>query len=578
MAQRPERPRHKPRSGPHPARPERPARAQPPSKPPAKPVPTSRPAAKPLQKDRKPSPPATPGQSVPLKRGVRLVHEDDAILVLDKPPGMAVALEPGQRKGKLTVLDLAIDHVREIGGRTRPKPVHWPDPESSGLVVFAKTDASAEALRGQWRTTSPTRIAVAMVKGRPRSGATGVGTVQSELSEDARGRVMLAASRVPSKRPARVRPAVTHYRVLATGPATSLLELRLETDHRDQARLHMRELGCPIMGDEIRRVDRPVRPPRFMLHLSEVGFTHPSSKQSVRYSSPPPPAWRAQVEGRDVDAGERPAPEGAKVTPDPSWEHVSGWYSQLVGGGKSSFHDSLIIPGVLRLLDLPPQARVLDVACGEGSLSRALAQAGIRSLGVDLAPSLIETAQAAAPPAASFVVGDARNLEPLKLGQFDGATCVMAVMNLDPIGPVFRGIADALVPGGRFVIVMLHPAFRAPGQTSWGWADGERGVEQYRRIDAYLSRRAASITMNPGGVAKGEPPVSTTTYHRSIGEYISALARSGFMIDALEEWASPRVSEPGPRAEEENRARREIPMFLALRAIKAEAQAAPPSA
>ncbi len=74
--------------------------------------------------------------------------------------------------------------------------------------------------------------------------------------------------------------------------------------------------------------------------------------------------------------------------------------------------------------------------------------------------------------------------------------------------------------------------------------------------------------MNPGEVAAGKPPVVTLTYHRPIEAYVQACARAGLLVDALEEWASTRHSEPGPRATEENRARREIPMFLALRAVK----------
>jgi hypothetical protein len=74
--------------------------------------------------------------------------------------------------------------------------------------------------------------------------------------------------------------------------------------------------------------------------------------------------------------------------------------------------------------------------------------------------------------------------------------------------------------------------------------------------------------MNPGAAAHGAAKVTTTTYHRPLQTYVRALAQAGFAIDALEEWASARQSQPGPRAQEEDRARREIPMFLAVRAIR----------
>jgi len=81
--------------------------------------------------------------------------------------------------------------------------------------------------------------------------------------------------------------------------------------------------------------------------------------------------------------------------------------------------------------------------------------------------------------------------------------------------------------------------------------------------------------MNPGRVASGQAPITTTTYHRPIGRYVESLARAGFAADAIEEWSSARASEPGPRADEENRARSEFPMFLAIRARRSADSAGP---
>ncbi len=74
--------------------------------------------------------------------------------------------------------------------------------------------------------------------------------------------------------------------------------------------------------------------------------------------------------------------------------------------------------------------------------------------------------------------------------------------------------------------------------------------------------------MNPGAVAKGAKPITTVTYHRPIEHYVRACAGAGLLVSAIEEWASQRASEPGPRAAEENRARREIPMFIAIKAVR----------
>jgi SAM-dependent methyltransferase len=185
-------------------------------------------------------------------------------------------------------------------------------------------------------------------------------------------------------------------------------------------------------------------------------------------------------------------------------------------------------------------------------------------------------------------VGDARDLarvagrvggEPGGFGPFDAATCIMALMNIDPPEPVLHGCSSLLAPGGVLVVVILHPAFRAPGQTSWAWEEAPNGSDrrretaknsarQYRRVDGYLSTGQAEIVMNPGHAAHGKRPVTTWTFHRPIQSYFKALAEAGFLVESLEEWPSLRRSEPGPRAAEENRARREIPMFLGLRAVK----------
>jgi hypothetical protein len=91
---------------------------------------------------------------------------------------------------------------------------------------------------------------------------------------------------------------------------------------------------------------------------------------------------------------------------------------------------------------------------------------------------------------------------------------------------------------------------------------------QFRRVDRYMTERASAIVMNPGKAAAGQKSVTTTTHHRPIGAYITALGAAGLLVDTMEEWTSRRSSEPGPRAEAENIARAEIPMFLALRARK----------
>lgn len=243
------------------------------------------------------------------------------------------------------------------------------------------------------------------------------------------------------------------------------------------------------------------------------------------------------------------------------WGGVAEWYDQLVGEEGSEFHREVIFPGVLKLLGLQPGQEVVDVACGQGVLCRLLHQRGFKPTGVDAAAELVKLARERSDPSIPYFVGDARQLNFLPAGRFHAATCILAIQNIDSLPPVFEGVQRALVPGGRFVLVMMHPCFRGPKHTSWGW---EEQKVQYRRVDRYLLSRKEPIFTHPGK----KTGQYTWSFHRPIQMYVRALRNAGLLIDAMEEWASHKTSTSGPRAAAENVARKEIPMFMAIRAIK----------
>ena len=124
-----------------------------------------------------------------------------------------------------------------------------------------------------------------------------------------------------------------------------------------------------------------------------------------------------------------------------------------------------------------------------------------------------------------------------------------------------------LKPGGKLFIVMNHPAFRVPKRSGWGWDDATKS--QYRRVDAYLSESKEEIVMNPGKEAAGVAPAAkTVSFHRPLQLYFKKLQKAGFAVSRLEECNSHKESQPGPRGAEENRIRKEIPMFLCLEGVK----------
>jgi len=244
------------------------------------------------------------------------------------------------------------------------------------------------------------------------------------------------------------------------------------------------------------------------------------------------------------------------------WGNVATWYDQLVGETGSEYHREVVLPGVLRMLAAQPGQKVVDVACGQGVLCRLLAEKGIEATGVDAARDLIELAKQRGPAQIHYHVADAKELTFLPEAHHDAATCVLAIQNINPIAPVFTGVARSLRVGGRFVIAMMHPHFRGPKETHWGW-DEKEGV-QYRRVDRYLLPRKIPIVTHPG---QGHDQY-TWSFHRPLEAYIKAFRNAGMLIDSIEEWASHKKSTSGPKARAENVAREEIPMFLAIRAIK----------
>ena len=257
----------------------------------------------------------------------------------------------------------------------------------------------------------------------------------------------------------------------------------------------------------------------------------------------------------------KPTPP-AKKPPTTDWGGVADWYDQLVGESGSEYHREVVLPGVVRLLNPRPGERMVDVACGQGVLCRLLRERGVEVTGVDAARELIAVARQRSDPSIRYHVADARELGFLDADSFDAATCVLAIQNINPIAPVFDGVARALKVGGRCVVAMMHPAFRGSKETSWGW-DAAKEV-QYRRVDRYLLPRKSPIVTHPGKT----PDVYTWTFHKPIEAYVKALRNARLLIDALEEWPSHKTSGAGPRAAAENAARKEIPMFLALRAVK----------
>lgn len=244
-----------------------------------------------------------------------------------------------------------------------------------------------------------------------------------------------------------------------------------------------------------------------------------------------------------------------------SWGNVADWYEDHLEG-EDTYHAAVVMPNLLRAMAPKKGQRIVDIACGSGVFARELAKAGAAVSGADISPELIEKATTVGPRDISYVVAPAERLEPFADASFDKASCVLAIQNIKDVGAAFAEAARVLRSNGSFFVVMNHPAFRVPGASSWGW--DEKAGKQYRRVDSYMSERSAEIAMHPGS----DPSEKTLSFHRPLQYYVKAAAKAGFAVRRLEEWISHRTSQPGPRQAEEDRIRKEIPLFLMLELVK----------
>jgi ubiquinone/menaquinone biosynthesis C-methylase UbiE len=246
---------------------------------------------------------------------------------------------------------------------------------------------------------------------------------------------------------------------------------------------------------------------------------------------------------------------------DTSWNSVAGWYERMLEG-EGTYQRDLILPNLVRLMEIKKDEAVLDLACGPAFFTREFAKLGARVTGVDAAQALIEMARDEKIPGVQFFVAKADKLAFIKDSMIDKVVIVLAAQNIENISDVFRECARVLKKAGTLHIVLNHPAFRVPQESSWGW--DEKTQVQYRRIDRYLSESKVEIQMHPGA----KPDKHTLSFHRPLQFYFKVLRKAGFTVSALEEWNSNRKSEPGIRAKAEDLARKEIPLFLYLAAEK----------
>ena len=251
-----------------------------------------------------------------------------------------------------------------------------------------------------------------------------------------------------------------------------------------------------------------------------------------------------------------------------SWQKVTPWYNKITEHGQGHyFHQHVVIPGVIRLLGFDNKSiinnqhsKILDLACGNGVLAKAVPK-DVEYTGVDIAPGLINEAKRTdRNPKHKYIVADVTRKLPVS-GKYDAATIILALQNIQNPQRVIENASKLLNENSKLIIVLNHPAFRIPRQSSWGIDEGRK--IQYRRVDRYMSPMNIPILMNPGD----RNSRTTMSYHFPLSAYSKMLRDAGFAIDLIEEWTSDRES-LGSASKMENRGRAEIPIFMAIIAKK----------
>ena len=242
--------------------------------------------AKPQDSEEKPLP-----EKLPLK----IVHEDQDVIVVDKPPGLTVHPAPGHPRG--TLVNALLDRYPEleaVGEPSRPGLVHRLDTDTSGLMVVARSLSSYADLNRQLKEHSFTKVYLALVKGRPQPAE---GAIDAPIARNPRSRQKMGIVEGG-------RASLTQYRTIEALDGFTLLEVRPKTGRTHQIRVHMAAVGHPVAGDA-KYGGRAKFLGRQFLHACKLGFFLPSTEEPVEFASRLPSDLREALHYLGADSARR---------------------------------------------------------------------------------------------------------------------------------------------------------------------------------------------------------------------------------------------------------------------------------
>lgn len=215
----------------------------------------------------------------PPMQGLQIIFEDQDIIVVNKPAGLlTVATDKEKRRTAYAILS---NYVKTQDPENKIFIVHRIDRETSGLLLFARNEKIKHQIQQTWEQTISKRTYIAVVEGEVSENE---GTVTSWLAESKALKVY------SSQNPQHGQKSITHFRKLRANSSYSLIQLNLETGRKHQIRVHMQDLGHPIVGDtKYGSGEKPIG--RLALHAQVLAFTHPKTGELCSFETPVPPVF-----------------------------------------------------------------------------------------------------------------------------------------------------------------------------------------------------------------------------------------------------------------------------------------------
>ncbi len=247
---------------------------------------------------------------LPQDLDLSILYQDRDILVVNKPAGMAVHPAPGTPDGTVVNAVLgAVPDLQGIGGELRPGIVHRLDKDTTGILLVAKNDVALGSLQKQFRDRSVEKVYLALVLGCPKENG---GRIDQALARHPKDRKRFTGRDVENRPDAR--EAVTLWKVRRRFEGAALIEVRPQTGRTHQIRVHLTEIGFPILGDKTYGKSRGRPPPRLgqaakllghqALHALRISFEHPGEGDRRTYEAPLPPEWLRAVEVLEAGTAE----------------------------------------------------------------------------------------------------------------------------------------------------------------------------------------------------------------------------------------------------------------------------------